>query len=1098
MPVLAQFRAAIQGTVTDQSGGVVPDASVTLLSKETQKTQTVTTSGDGFYRFSALSPGRYTLTTEKPNFNTQTLENILVNAEETQGTNVVLTAGTQAQSVTVSADAVVPLKTEDADVSRQITTQEVLRLPQVGRNPYELLRLAPGVFGDSSRGSGGGAVNLPNTTGPGGTNNSIFQTENQVPISANGQRLSENSFEVDGVSVNSLSYGGAAVITPNQESVKEIRVGSSTYSAEYGRNAGGQINVVSENGTDHVHGSAVFKYNDPKFNAYNRFGGIGLPPVRVNQLYKQFAGSVGGPIIKDRLFYFFSYEGLRNNSNNYSNAFVETPEFRAALIAARPNSLIAQVLSAPGTAPRVVGTTPVTCAFAGFNASNCQVVNGGFLNVGSFTGATGTYTNQLGGGLSSLPEIEYAQIASPNRVTGNQYNGRMDYLHGNDTIAVSSYFTKLYSLGANTSGRSRPNQDVQFNPLNSLVTLLYNHVFSPTVLNEFRSNFTRFADNQVKDSSGTNFGLPRIEVEGLPFDRIRFGPDRSETTPALLAQNTYETRDNVNIIMGNHALKVGGLLRFEQDNNNLLGGARPLYSFVGLFNLANQTPVFESINANPITGAPADAQRYFRTRTFGEYLQDDWKARPNLTINIGLRYEIFSPLTEKRGNLSNIQFGPHGLQDARIVKGNPLYNIDYHNIGPRLGIAYNPMPRLVIRTGFGIYYNRIPNVLLSNTRGNPPDFARYNLCCGFASSPFANGQIQFAVGSSASPNSFPVNTALARGIDPLTGSPVGGAVEIYGAQPNTKNGMAYIYSFDMQYELPAHFVAIAGYQGSNDKHLIRLVNQNFLYKNNPAFFAVFLPQADVKSTYNALLLTLNRNLSNGLQLGVNYRFAKSIDNLSYGGPGGVTNQTYPQDNRSERGLSDFDVRHNFIASALYELPFFRNSHGITGFALGGFEINGIVQYHTGFPWTPKSGQSVSTPGGPSLAPTRPIAYLGGATGDVSNDAFLTSNGQFPGGGLKYFVITPAGPPGIGRNTFRGPNYFATDLSLIKRFRFSFLKSDRPTGLEIRANGYNVFNRLNLAPFNFFDSSTFVDNGTFGRATTGLAGRTIEFQARFSF
>ena len=1098
MPLMAQFRAAIQGTVTDQSGGVVPDASVTLLSNESQKSQTVTTSADGFYRFSALAPGRYTLSVDKTNFNKQTVENVLINAEETQGTNVVLSAGTASQSITVSADAVVPLKTENADVSRQITTQEIQRLPQLGRNPYELLRLTPGVFGDSSRSGGGGAVNLPNTTGPGGSNNSIFQTENQVPISANGQRLSENSFEVDGVSVNSLSYGGAAVITPNQESAKEIRVGSATYSAEYGRNAGGQINVVSQNGTDQLHGSAVFKYNDPKFNAYNKFGGIGLPAVRVNQLYKQYAGSVGGPIVKDRLFFFFSYEGLKNNSTGYSNAFVETPEFRQAIISSRPNSLIAQVLSAPGTTPRVTGTTPVTCAFAGFSASACQEVNGGFLNVGSITGAIGTYTTPLGGGLSSLPEIEYVQIASPNRVTGNQYNGRMDYLHGNDTVAVSTYFTKLSSFGADVSGRSRPNQDVNFNPLNSLVTLLYNHVFSPTVLNEFRSNFTRFAGNQVKDSTGTNFGLPRIEVEGLPFDRIRFGPSRSETTPALLAQNTYETRDNVNIIFGNHAFKIGGLIRFEQDNNNLLGGARPLYSFVGLFNLANQTPVFEAVNASPITGAPADAQRYFRTRTFAEYLQDDWKARPNLTVSLGVRWEIFAPLRETRGQISNIQFGPKGLEDARIVSGGPLYHIDYTNLAPRLGIAYNPTPRFVVRTGFGIYYNRIPNVLLSNTRGNPPNFARYNLCCGFPDSPFANGQIQFAVGSSTSPNSFPVNTALAQGIDPATGAPRGGAVEIYGAQPDTKNGMAYIYSFDLQYQLPAHFVAIAGYQGSSDRHLIRLVNQNYLYKNNPAFYAVYIPQPDVNSNYNALLLTLNKNLSSGLQFSVNYRFAKSLDQLSYGGPGGVTNQTYPQDNRSERGPSDFDVKHNFIASALYELPFFRNSHGVLGFALGGFELNGIVQAHTGFPWTPKSGQSVSTPGGPSLGPTRPVQYLGGATGDVSNDAFLTANGQFPGGGMKYFVTTPAGPPGIGRNSFRGPNYFSTDLSLIKRFRFHFRSNDESTGLELRANGYNVFNRLNLAPFSFFDASTFVDNGSFGRATSGLAGRTIELQARFSF
>ncbi len=1097
LPVSAQYRAAIQGTVTDQSGGVVPGATVTLTSNETKHASTTTTSDAGLYRFDALAPGLYNLVVEMPSFNRQSVDNIQIGAEETQGTNVVLTAGAENQSITVSGEATATLKTENADISRQLTTMEIRNLPQVGRSPYELLRLAPGVFGDSSRGSGGGAVNLPNTTGPGGSNTSIFQTENQVPISANGQRLSENSFEVDGVSVNSLSYGGAAVITPNQESVKEIRIASETYSADTGRNAGAQVGVVSQNGTDTFHGSAVFKYDDPNFNAYNKFSGIGLPAVRVNQLYKQFGGSIGGPIIKNHLFFFFSYEGLRNNSTSYTNAFIETPDFRAAVISARPNSVIAQVLNSPGIAPRIVSTAPTTCAAAGFNATNCQVVGNGFLNIGSITGATGQYTTTMGGGLSSLPEIQYSQLALPNQVAGNQYNGRLDYVHGSDTLAVSTYFTKLTTLGASGGQDARPQADIQFNPLNSLVTLVYNHVFNETTLNQFRSNFTRFADNGVADASKTNFGIPEVDVEGVPFARIKFGAAQSSTTPSLLAQNTYETRDDVSIVMGRHTLRVGGLIRFEQDNNNLLGGSRPVYSFTGLFNLANGTPVFEGVNADPRTGAPADAQRYFRTRNFGEYVQDDWKARPNLTINLGLRYEIFSPLREKRGNLSNIVFGSQGLKNATIQQTNQLFNTDYSNFGPRIGLAYNPTPKLVVRSGFGVYYNRIPNVLLSNTRQNPPNFASYGLCCGFASSPFANNQIQFAVGSSNSPASFPINTALAQGINPLTGAPNVGAVEIYGAQPNTPSGRALIYSFDLQYQLPAHFVGIAGYQGSADRHLIRLVNQNFLYPNNPSFSAVYVPQPDVNSSYNALLLGLNKTYASGLQMSINYRFAKSLDNLSYGGPGAVTNQTYPQDNHSEYGPSDFDVKHNFIASAVYELPFYKSSNGIAHFLFGGLTISPIVQWHSGFPWTPKSGQSVSTPGGPSLGPTRPVAYLGGAGTDTSNSTFLNANGNFPGGGSKYFVLTPSGPPGIGRNVFRGPNYFSTDLSVAKTFGFHFL-GEGNKGLEVRANAYNLFNNLNLAPFGFFDASTFVDSSLFGRATTGLSGRVVDFQARITF
>src|SRR4030095_12357607 len=196
------------------------------------------------------------------------------------------------------------------------------------------------VFGDGARAGNGGSVGLPNTTGPGGSNNSIFQTENQVPVTANGQRLSANNYQIDGVSVNSLTWGGAAVITPNQESVKEIQVLSSSYSAEDGRNSGAQIKVVTQNGTNTLHGSAFFKYNDPDLNAFNPYNGPNnAPRVRVNQLFSQFGRTLHGRVVKNQLFYFFSCEGLRNNSTNFFNEFVETPEFRQLIINRRPNGI---------------------------------------------------------------------------------------------------------------------------------------------------------------------------------------------------------------------------------------------------------------------------------------------------------------------------------------------------------------------------------------------------------------------------------------------------------------------------------------------------------------------------------------------------------------------------------------------------------------------------------------------------------------------------------------------------------------------------------------------------------------------------------------
>lgn len=1096
--LFAQFRAGIQGVVTDSSGAVVPDATITLTNTETQKSQKTTTSDQGFYSFSGLPPGVYTIGAEKQGFLRQSLSNVAVHAEEVQGQNLELAPGDISQSVTVTESANPALQTENADVSKSITTEEVQRLPQFGRDPYELLRITPGLFADSARAGGGGAANLPNVTGPGGSNNSIFQTENQVSAASAGQRVSENTFEIDGVSVNSLGWGGAAVVTPNQESVKELRVTSGSYSAEAGRNAGAQVNVVSQNGTNTLHGSGVFKYNDPIFNAYNKYGGYDLPPTRVNQLYRQFGMSIGGPVIKNRLFFFFSYEGLRNRSVNYVNQWVETPEFRQAVISARPGSIAAQILSDPAEVPRVASVANVPCP-SGFAAGTCQQVPGG-LNIGTITGTRGAYVSATGGGLGTIPDIQFAQLASPSMVNANQYNGRIDYTREKDTFALSMYFTHLDQLSADASGRDRPIGDLPFAPLNSAATVTYNHIFSPTLLNEARANLTRFASNQLAAASNANFQIPRIEIESLPFDRIRWGAPQGDTTPSILAQNTYEFRDILSWIRGNNVMKFGGEVRKEQDNNNLLGGARPLYSFTGLFNFANDAPVFEQINASPTTGAPADAQRYFRTSTYALFMQDDWKVTPHLTFNLGLRWEYFTPLREKYNNLSNLVLGSQYLLNAKVVPVTELSRPDRNNFGPRFGFAYNPEAfnrNFVVRGGFGVYFNRIYDDLLSNVRGNPPNFARYSLCCGTAGTPLDNGKIQYALGTSNSPLSYPINPALAVGIDPATGTPAKTGVEIYGAPSNLPNGYAYIYSLEFQYKLPGQFVATVGYQGSADRKLIRLVNQNFLYPNNPAFTAVYFPTPDVNSNYNALLVSLSHRMSRGLQITMNYRYSESIDQLSFGGPGAVTNQTYPQDNYLERGRSDFDVPHNFVLSALYDLPIFHHSSTWMGRILGGWQINGMLQAHSGLPWTPVSGEPINTPGGPTLSPTRPVAYYGGAGTDTSVDAYVTGS-NFPLGGAKYFNITTAGPPGIMRNSWRGPRYFATDFSFVKATKLPNHYLGEATMLDLRCNMFNAFNNLNLSPITFGDNAAHIDNPQFGRADAGLAGRVVEFQIRLSF
>ncbi|MDQ2856811.1 MAG: hypothetical protein M3R68_10815, partial [Acidobacteriota bacterium] len=459
------------------------------------------------------------------------------------------------------------------------------------------------------------------------------------------------------------------------------------------------------------------------------------------------------------------------------------------------------------------------------------------------------------------------------------------------------------------------------------------------------------------------------------------------------------------------------------------------------------------------------------------------------------------------GTMSNLVFGSNGLINSKVVQVNQLYQPDKNNFGPRVGFAYSPerfKDNLVVRGGFGVSYNRIENYLFENTRGNPPFFARYQICCGTSaqdfSTPFANGQILYALGANSSPFSYPRNPALATGINPVTGAPNSGSVEIYGALPKEPTPYVYTYSLEGEYSLPHKLTATVGYQGSASRKLMRLVNQNFLFPNNPSFFAVYFPTPDVTASFNSLNLHLGRRFSNGFKFDAIYRWSKSIDELSNEGPGAVTNQTYPQDLKQERGPSDFDVRHNFVGSGLWELPFFRHRKDFAGKALGGFQLSSIVTWHTGFPWTPLQGACNTNPSRSAVCPIRPNGYKGGALTDTSNDAFIRPKGNFPNGGASYFVLgdqTPGILPGIGRNSFRGPRYFDVDMSLSKRTGVPKFFGEGAY-FEFKVNTFNLFNNLNLQSFSFGASNTIVTDPNFGRSFGGLSGRVVELQGRFSF
>ncbi len=1108
---LAQFKAGIQGTVTDNNGGVIPDASVTLLNTDTNQTQKTTASESGFYRFSGLAPGKYKITAEKDGFKKKVFDNLIVNAEQLQGFDITLEAGIISEVVTIDAGEQ-PLQTEDANIRKSITTKEILALPQSGRDPFELARLAPGVFGSGSRGSNGNSQGLPNTSGPGGSNSSIFATENVQPISANGQRVSANNYQIDGTSVNSQTWGGGAVITPSQESVKEVIVTSSTYSAEDGRNSGAQIKVVSQNGTNQWHGSAFFKLNDPGLNAFNTMprtiGSLNTNgPQRVERKYKAYGGSFGGPIVKDRLFFFFTYEGLKENSNNTYRSLIETSTFRSSVIAARPNTVTAKVLGAAGVEPRISQLLTPTCD--GIFVP-CTIVGNG-MDIGSITGAYNSYvrfdnpTTRDG-----IADVQWAQLFNTNEFSGNQFNGRIDYqVTERDKLTFSSYFVPNTATNSDTRAQSRPQADITSKRLSYALGFIYNRTLSATMTNEARFNLTRWGFDETKSNPDANLGLPRVEIEGFFSDRLRFGFPRGPNTPGVINEKQFDFRDTLTNVWGNHILKFGGEYRQDLNSNGEVGGARPLYSFHRLWNFANGTPIFEEITTN-LSGKPTANNTKFKTSELAVFVQDDWKFRPNLSVNLGLRWSYYSPVAASDGVLGNLLLDANGgLAGAKITTAKELYKKDFNNFGPQLGFAWNPNwlgSKLVIRGGGGMGYDRLPNALLANARRNPPNGANFGLCCGTDNefgAPFLGGQIAYVASSDGTIFGYPANPLLGGGTNPTNGLPNVGAAEIYGAPQELPTAYVFRYSLEGQYELPANLVATVGYQGSQGRHFVRILPLHIMTTTNSNISAAYFASPDVNSSYNAMITRLQGRLGRQLSFDMNYRWSKSIDTSSFEAPCACTNQSFPVDQKEERGPSDFDVTHSYVASATWDIPYIENPWGKELF--GGWQVSSIVTWNSGFPWTPKifgclNGNTSSSNG---FCDPRPTSYSGAQPASNSNDNFLRPNGIFGVAGTTIFGTafngnSPfANRPGIGRNSFRGPRYFNVDMTFAKKISLGGFINEN-SNIDLRFNFFNILNTLNLAPFNSNSDPTRIQLNQFGTATNALSGRVGEVQIRFSF
>ena len=1114
----AQFNASIQGTVTDQSGAVIPNATVTATEQGTGKVSTAQTTADGLYRISGLPPGTYSITVTANTFATHTDTDVNVRAEEPRGWNVQLSPASTKQNVTVSAETVPELQTENANLEGTITTAQVENLPKFGRDPYELLRLAPGVFGQGAHSANGGAVNFPNSTGPGGSNTSLYQTENQVAISTDGQRITSNSYTIDGVSVNSQTWGGAAVITPSPDDIKEMNIVTTPLTADVGASSGATVQVITKSGTNKFHGGAFFQYQDPSLNAFSGYAGpasLNAKDVKDEDKWRQYGAHIGGPIKKDKLFFFFDWEALHSNESTVSApTYIFSPQFYQMVQTARPNTFASTITSVANGQARVYNVLTPSCAV--FTASNwpCQVVNGG-LDIGSPYGTNGTYdpvfsginANQAGGGLDGIPDLEYVQERVPSTATPNQYNGRVDYVRGAHQFAWTGIFDRAHETNPADGSIPAPAYDLSYSPHNTASMLAWVWTISPSLLNDLRANVTRWAYSTVT-GSGVNWGIPYAYVQNMPgpVGNINLTPTTSPQQPADFAENTYNITDNLSKVTGRHVLKFGASVIREQNNDNTVGQNRPAYAFATPWNFVNNAPIYEGVYVNPVDGSLSSGEFHYRRWDYGLYAQDDFKVRPNLTVNLGLRWDYFGPLTEENDRLTNLFVTSDpttGLADAYVKPINQYYGGDHKNFGPRIGFAWSPWSDagFVVRGGAGIAYDRVPGSLLDNSRQNPPFAASFGLCCGTAptefGTPYDNNLIVLSTstnsvyGYSVSPN---ITTLMPLGTNnlPSAGAQFG-SVQLYGAPQNFPTPRVYLWQLQIQKEFPWKLVFEVGYQGSATRHEIRLLNLNYVYPvGNPAINGAFFAEPDVNGSYNGLVTSLRRSYRD-LQFTFNYRWSKSLDDLSYGGPGFVTNQTWPQDNKLNYGPSDFDATHAVNFSTIYTTPRVGAKNGFADRVLGDWQVTGIFTYNSGLPWTPVSFQSCVPLGASQcLSPYRPSAVLQTPVYSNSYAALTTPGVNFPGGGAAYFNQT-AGTPAIGRNSFRGPDYRSVDMSLGKSFRIT-----EGTTIQLNAIALNVFNLVNLLPFQFGGSNTNVGDPTFGEALGSTAGRVMQLQARFSF
>lgn len=1032
-----QQLGALQGTIMDQTGAVLPGVSVTATNLDTGVQRMTVSNQTGVYRVQSLDPGRYRVVADLQGFRTAERREIILSVGATLGVNFTMQAGGVEERIDV-AGIVRDIQTERADVSAVVEQKTINDLPLVGRNVLSLTALQPGIIG------------IPSSA-------DFLAPEQGLGVTANGVRGSGNSATIDGANITGGPWGGTVLVVPNVEAVQEFQVISNNPSAEYGRNSGATVSIITKGGTNRWSGSLFEFHRNENLRARGFFENRARPKADFRR--NDFGGSFGGPIKRDSSFFFVSTEVVRELTGNAFNTTVETKALVDWVNATRPRSIAAQLFGK--FAPPEYPTT-------------------GLRDLGSPLPGANVWSTTPDG----IPDVGTISVLNNGPRDGAQVNLRFDQVlrSGTDRLRASYYMTEVETWNLYV----RPQFNKPFPFRNQAANLAHTWVLSNSTLNEASFGFAR----QHGDTGNPAPESPDVFIRG---DVARFGIDFWQ--PIDFTQNNFHFRDTVTTNRGRHSFRLGGELRHGRDGATLTHWRRPTYFFQSILDFVDDEPFSEDRAVDPQTGQPTSAPGLYITNEWAVFVQDNWKVRPNVTLNLGLRYENFGNPTKKGGTFNNIILGPGStrqeqVRNAGVGTVDRLYETDWNNFAPRLGITWDPTSRgqFVVRGGAGISYNRINNTVFSDERLNPPQFAH------------AFGSIQdgtpivYSLGPEFAPNQ-----ALGRGLDERGGIR-GARVDLRVVDPDSITPQYYNWFTGVQYQLPWRFVAEVTYNGTRGRHLMNgdgPGGQNYnrfsgdlsdgrLDRLNPSFAGVNLNESRVHSRYHGASFQLQRRYSRGFSFQGVYNYGVSKDL-----PGFTMSVEQPE---LDWGYTNEDVRHRLATNFIIEIPYNPVNPVLHG-VLGGWQLNGLAIFQSGAPF------SVTC----TLAWPRCDFNADGVTNDRVNlprsgtGLGNPSQAQWLSGVMNAADFTnPA--PGTGsdqpRNAFRGPGFRNMDFSLVKNFRLPGIAAPRST-VQVRLEMFNAFNWVN-----FNNPSSAVNFGNFGRVTTQRSGtggaRVVQLGAKWMF